>query len=70
MAKDKFYDYGMGEHVHVLIWGDIVECEVIGHDEPTKQVRLGYMPGCGTGSFYTTPAKLIEAENIFKNQNQ
>lgn len=62
MTNKSFLEYKIGEHVRVSLWGDLVECIIIGHDEPTEQVKLGYLPGCGNGSFYSKPDKLIEID--------
>lgn len=68
MQRDKFYDYGMGEHVPVRWFGDIIQMEVIGHDEPSKQVQVGHLNA--NGSFFITPAEIIENELTLKKMEQ
>lgn len=66
MVRDKFYDYNIGDKVHVSWFGDIIEMEVIGHHEETKQVRVGHLDA--QGSFYVKPESLIRDEAIYQSQ--
>lgn len=62
IERKTIFDYKEGDEIWFIHFGERTKCRVIGYSEGANKVRFGYMPGCGTGSFYESLDR-IEANN-------
>ncbi len=54
-------DWKLGKVVNVMWFGNLKPMKIIGHDEPSNQVKVQHLDAMG--SFYETAERLLELSN-------